>query len=219
METDTRGPRLPLGERLLHAAPDWATSAVFLWAWLMPEAWYKTLVGDLMLAMLVEFILIHSAPFLGSIVLADRQPAGERLRAFAGMTLFYLLFIGAFAWSFQSWWPFAAFAWLLAGKLSVLLGRRRGSERERRRQQGYWGASVALYLVAVMLTLFLPIPELGIDRHGSHYGISGSGAWVSDPHIVVAAGWLYFSLLALTKSLERVSWWRPQAQGAAGNAA
>jgi hypothetical protein len=214
MESDTRGPRLPLGERLLHAAPDWATSALFLWAWLMPEAWHKTLVADLMLAMLVEFILIHSAPFLGSIVLADAQPARQRLRAFAGMTLFYLLFIGAFAWSFQSWWPFLAFAWLLAGKLAVLLGRRRDSARERLRQQGYWGASVAFYLVAVMLTLFLPIPELGIDRHGSYYGIAGSGAWVSDPHIVVAAGWLYFTLLALIKSLERASWWRPREQGA-----
>jgi hypothetical protein len=38
------------------------------------------------------------------------------------------------------------------------------------------------------LTLFLPVPALGITLQGPHYRVCGSGALVSDAHEAIAAG-------------------------------
>ena len=46
-------PDLPFPRRLLYALPDAITAAVFLYAWLAPLAWRKSLVAELMLVMLV----------------------------------------------------------------------------------------------------------------------------------------------------------------------
>jgi hypothetical protein len=208
MIPEDRPQPLPFSRRFMHAFPDAITAGIFLYAWIAPLAWRKNLVGELMLVMLVEFILIHSAPFLGNIVLASNMPLKQRLKVFAGFTILYSLFIGAFAAGFKSWLPVIAFAWLVSAKLVSLVTDREHSERDRQRMRGYWGVSAGYYLLAVFATLFLPVPELGITRHGSAYGIPGSGEWVSNPHTVVAAGFLYFGLLALTKLVEQPGWWR-----------
>lgn len=205
---------LPLLQRVANALPDAVTAGIFLSAWIAPFAWRQTLVSELMLVMLVEFILIHAAPFLGGIVLASDVPVRQRLRSFAGMTLLYGVFIAGFALPFKSWWPAIAFTWLAGAKLLLLLTGGKHSERDTQRMRGYWGASVGLYLLAVFATLFLPVPELGITRHGAAYGIPGSGAWVSHPHLVISAGFLYFGLLAFTKLGEKPTWWRNSGQAA-----
>lgn len=209
MTRETRPQPLPFFQRFVHALPDAITAGIFLYAWLAPQRWRETLVAELMLVMLVEFILIHSAPFLGNIVLASGQALKDRLKAFAGFTVLYSLFIGGFALAFKSWWPVIAFTWLITAKLVSLVGGSDHSERDKQRMRGYWGVSAGYYLLAVFATLFLPVPEFGITRHGAAYGISGSsGAWVSHPHIVIAAGFLYFGLLAATKLVEKPTWWR-----------
>lgn len=209
MRHETRPIPLSFFQRLVHALPDAITASLFLYAWLAPLRWRENLVAELMLVMLVEFILIHSAPFLGSIVLASDQALRDRLKAFAGFTIFYSLFIGGFALSFGSWWPVIAFVWLVAAKLVSLLSGERHPERETQRMRGWWGVSAGLYLLAVFATLFLPFPEFGITRQGAAYGISASGGiWVSDPHTGIAAGCLYFGMLAATKLAERPTWWR-----------
>jgi hypothetical protein len=194
-------------QRLANALPDAITAGVFLYAWIAPLDWRKTLVAGLMLVMVVEFILIHSAPFLGSIVLARDEALKKRLRIFAGLTVFYSLFIGGFALGFKSWWPVFAFTWLIAAKLVSMVTDMRHTQRQKQRMRGYWGVSALFYLLAVFATLFLAVPELGITRHGTAYGIPGSGEWVSHPHTVIAAGFLYFGLLAATKLVEKPDWW------------
>jgi hypothetical protein len=201
-------PALPVSRRMLYALPDAITAGVFLYAWLAPLAWRKTLVAELMLVMLIEFILIHSAPFLGGIVLASEQDRKMRLQALAGFAAMYGLFIAGFALGFQSWWPVIAFTWLIAAKLVSVLTDLRHTKRQKQRMRGYWGVSALFYLLAVFATLLLPMPELGITRHGTAYGIPGEGHWVSHPHTVIAAGFLYFGLLALTRLVERPTWWR-----------
>jgi hypothetical protein len=176
MTREARPQPLPFFQRLIHALPDAITASIFLYAWLAPLAWRKTLVGELMLVMLVEFILIHSAPFLGNIVLASNLPMKKRLKVFAGFTAFYSLFIGAFALGFKSWLPVIAFAWLISAKLVSLVPGSQHSERDRQRMRGYWAVSAGYYLLAVFATLFLPMPEFGITRHGSAYGIGGNQA-------------------------------------------
>ena len=206
MTDETRS--LSFYQRLANALPDAITAGIFLYAWISPLAWRKTLVAELMLVMLVEFILIHSAPFLGNIMLATGMPVKQRLRAFAGFTLLYGLFIGSFALGFETWWPVLAFTWLAGAKLVSIATDMRHTRRQQQRMRGYWGVSALFYLLAVFATVFIPFPELGITRHGAAYGIPGSGHWVSHPNSVIAAGLLYFGLLAVTKLVERPTWWR-----------
>lgn len=194
-------------QRFANALPDAITAGVFLYAWIAPLDWRKTLVAGLMLVMVVEFIRIHSAPLLGGTVLARDESLKKRLSVFAGFTVFYSLFIGGFALDFKSWWPVFAFTWLIAAKLVSIVTDMRHTQRQKQRMRVYWGASALFYLLAVFATLFLPAAELGISRHGTAYGIPGSGAWVSHPHTVIAAGFLYFGLLAATKLVEKPDWW------------
>ncbi len=199
---------LPLPRRIAHAVPDAVTAGIFLYAWWAPFAWRKTLVAELMLVMLIEFILVHAAPFLGSIALAPNLSTRERVKTFALFTFFYSLFVITYSTTFRSWWPALGFVWLVTAKLFPMLTGTRQPDREQQRMMGYWGVSVACYMLAITATLFLPVPEFGINRHGSAYGIPGSGEWVSRPHILIAAGFLYFGLLSLTRLVEQPTWWR-----------
>lgn len=187
--------------RVAKALPDAVTAAVFLWVWLDPSGWRRELVAQGILTMLLEFILIHSGAFFGAAMLSPDIARGKRIRLLLGLGVFYSLFVGAWAWQFRTWWPLLIFAWLLGAKLAPVIANRRVPEHALWRQQGLAGASTLFFLLAVFAALLLPLPKLGLDRHGRHYGIPGSGEWVSQPHTAIAAAALYFGLLALAKLL------------------
>ena len=208
MTSDVRPQPLPLVQRLVAALPDFVTSGIFLYAWVAPLHWRETLVADLMLVVLMEFVLINSAPFIGGVVLSSNVTPVKRYKVLAGFAAFYGLFIGSCALTFKVWWPVMAFAWLFAAKLASMFVGGQQSGREKQCITGYWSVSVGFFLLALSVTLLLPLPELGIKLHGEAYGIPGRGEWVSHPHIVIAAGFLYFALLAATKLIEQPTWWR-----------
>jgi len=208
MTQENRPQSLPLYQRIAHALPDAVTAGIFLYAWIAPLHWRDTLVAELLLVMLIEFILVHSAPFLGGIVTASHVALVTRLKVFTGLALFYSLFIGVFAIQFESWLPVLAFVWLIAAKLISIFSDRHHTERQKQRIRIYWGLSFSYYLIAVLATQIVPVPEFGLTQHGSAYGIlSISGAWVSHPNTVIAAGFLYFASLTATKLFEQPAWW------------
>jgi hypothetical protein len=195
--------------RLAAAAPDVALAGAYLWCWIDPLAWRKTLVADLMLVMLVEFLVVHSGPFLGVLVMGDDSSVSRatRLKMLLGLGAVYLLFAGGMSAAFETWGPVLVFVWLIGAKLfAILLGRAQDGA-EQKRQMALWALSVLFYLGAVFATVLLPVPELGITHHGHHYGVPGEGEWVSHPNTVIAAGLLYFGALALVKLLENPAWW------------
>lgn len=186
-------------QRFAKALTDMMTAGVFFWVWLDPTEWRRELVAQGLMIMLLEFILIHSSGFIGPAVFVHEVPTGKRIKWVAGFGLFYTMFVAAWAWQFQSWWPLVFFLWLLGSKLvDVLMGRRVPQEM-RLRQMGMVAASVLFYLLSVFATLFLPFPKLGLTRHGHYYGVPGNGEWVSHPHIVIGALVIYFFLLAVAK--------------------
>lgn len=213
MDSDRRNEaRFGILRRLAAAAPDAALAGLYLWCWIQPLAWRKTLVAELMLVMLVEFLVVHSGPFLGMVVMGERsnQSRATRLKILLGLGAVYLLFAGGMSAAFGSWGPLLLFVWLIGAKLvAILLGRSLGGA-EQARQMGYWALSVVFYLGAVFATLFLPVPELGVTQHGHFYGIPGEGEWVRHPYTVIAAGFLYFGALALAKLLENPAWLKAQ---------
>jgi hypothetical protein len=201
--------RFSILRRLAGAAPDAALAGLYLWCWIEPTAWRKTLVAELMLVMLVEFLVVHSGPFFGMLATSDAvvKERATRLKILLGLGCVYLLFAGGMAAAFESWGPVLLFAWLIGAKLVAILAGRGTAVREQARQMAFWGLSVLFYLGAVFATLLLPVPKLGVVRHGHYYGVPGSGEWVSHPNTVIAAGLIYFGALALVKLLEKPAWW------------
>lgn len=205
--------------RLVKALPDAITAAVFMWVWLDPSDWRRNLVAQGILILLLEFILIHSGAFFAHALSAPDMARAKRAKILLGLGAFYCLFVGAWAWQFKAWWPLLFFLWLLGTKLVPVLTNRREAEEALWRAIGLVSASTLFFLLAVPAALFLPLPELGLTRHGRHYGVPGSGAWVSEPHTAIAAAVIYFGLLALAKLLAWDTAFARNAQKQAGAAA
>lgn len=189
----------PPAARLLAALPDSITAVVFLSLWIAPLWLGADGVRNAMLVMLVEFVLVHASVFLGSAVLGTESTA-RRLATLLGFTLFYGLFVAAFAFAFKAWWPFAAFAWLLVGKIAIALDRSRSAPERLRRMQSEQGLATITYLGGVFATTLLPLPRLGLGAEVvPQLGLPGGGLWVDRPHTVIAFGVFYFGLLAWSK--------------------
>ena len=189
-------PRSP--DRFLAALPDAVSALAFACLWAFPLAFGESGVRKGMLVMLVEFILIHSTAFLGAMAFAESASRTRRVAMLAGFALLYLGFIAAFSLAFDAWWPFLAFGWLLLGKLRIVFHARADSASGG--VQAIWALSALAYLGAVFATVFLPLPRLGLaEAVLPQLRLPGSGLWVEQPHRVVAAGMLYFGLLAWIK--------------------
>ena len=187
---------------LLSALPDFGLAALYLGAWIAPDPARPTLVGRLMLAMLLEFIVVHSAAFLGTATLAPGSPAARATRI-AGIGLFYTLFVGAFSLAFHQIWPLWSFwALILNRMLSVLLKQPPAGE-EQQFLKSQWAAGAAFYMIAVLLTTVLPLPRLGVTPDAiARMHLVGRGLWVDQPWRVLAAGTLYFAATAVSELLD-----------------
>jgi hypothetical protein len=192
-------PRSPL-VRALAAVPDSITAGFFLLVWVAPMALGPGSVKNAMLLMIVEFVLVHGAGFLGSTAYAEDVPRARKVSALLGFTAFYMVFILAFSFLFKEWWPALAFFWLLVAKMGIALDRKAPAAEHRLRAQSGWTLSVLAYLGGAFATILLPIPRLGISEAlQPELGIPGTGEWVDKPHTVVAFGALYFGFLAWSK--------------------
>ena len=184
----------------LAALPDALTALVFLAAWIAPLHWGRELVGNLMLVMLLEFLVVHSGGFIGQVVLSPAVSRAAKTAAVVGFGAFYMIFVLAFSLAFHRPWAVAAFTWLLFGKLVTVWLSPVPPAREVQRQKLLWGVSVMLYLAGVFATSLLPLPRLGLQPDVvAQLGLPGKGLWVERPHTVIAFGALYFGALAALK--------------------
>lgn len=196
---------------LITALPDLGMAVFCLAAWVAPERFGASVVGYIVLVMLLEFIVVHSAAFMGSLavgavevrpILRWGRPAG-----IIGLALFYSLFILGFCLAFHTWWPMAAF-WILTANrlLGAIIGQGETDEETKKLIATGWGVGAMAYLLGAFATVLLPIPRLGI-RDGLH-GVGG-GLWVDEPWRAVAFGVIYFGLVGWYE-LNARKWLRPR---------
>lgn len=185
------------------ALPDGLTAAMFLLVWIHPFVFGALSVKTAMLTMLVEFFLIHATGFFTAMGGNARVPDRLRRTMLWVLSGFYVLMIGVFSFAFGEWWPLLAFAWLVVGKLAWIRRSDAGDDAMMWKMAA-WAGSVAAYLFAVAMTAMLPLPRFGMTADKVPlfgFGEEMSGAWVEEPHTVVAMGVLYFSLLCAAKLL------------------
>lgn len=181
----------------LGAVPDFVLAGAALVTWVNPTLLGADKVVWFLGMMLLEFIVIHSAAFLGNVAFGEGTRA-EKVKKSIQLSLFYSVFALAFALSIKDAWPLLAFWGLTANRLlGVMLGAAPSGEARAYAQKG-WAASVMFYMLGVALTLLFPLPELGITREM----LSGplgeiSGAWAREPHRVVAFAAIYFGAQGL----------------------
>ncbi len=193
--------KLPLTlQALLAALPDAVTSAIFVTIWVSPFLFGIGAVKAAMLTMLVEFFLVHATGFYNGFGANTDWTRSHRWLALGGLTSFYVVMIGAFAWAMDAWWMLLAFGWLFVGKLSWLL--KKPSDDQTMQAMAAWAGMVVVYLFACFFTIFADLPYLGIKPElVATFGLdpTSEGVWESEPHRVVAFGALYFGVLALAK--------------------
>lgn len=184
------------------ALPDLMLGLVFLVVWIDPARLGAAPVGPLMLAMLLEFIVVHSSGFMGTVMVGD-LPRERKLVSLFGLGGFYTLFVAAFAVAFKTWWPLASFWGLMVNRLlSVLLGQPPVGE-ERAFAQRSWAVGALFYLVFAFVTIVLPLPRLGMTPAAvGAQDLPGSGLWVSQPWRVLAFGFLYFTATGLSELVD-----------------
>jgi hypothetical protein len=178
---------------LINAIPDFLTAGAFLVTWIAPATFGLGTVKRLEQLMLVEFIVIHTAAFTGTVLLAS---AGKvwRVAAIIGVAAFYGV-PSTMGLVIHETWPAVAFTGLSLNRLlGVLLGQVPDYQRTFFIQAS-WAASVVFFVGGAFLTIPMAIPALGITPAiiaAQHYPIGG--LWMTHPERLLAWGLLYFAL-------------------------
>jgi hypothetical protein len=186
---------LPLANRVAASAIDLVTAGVFLFCWVWPIPWRKTLPAELGFIIGVEFLVIHAgffiarAPIVAAVVLTLAYSAAAwAVFSFAGVS---------------AWLAFGAFAWLLLDRITSVLSGPQGQMERQWRQNYFWSCSMAFYIGGAFIALFVWIPPLGLGW----YPTRRLPGWSMEVESVMAWGFLYFTALGLTKLFERRSRW------------
>jgi hypothetical protein len=194
------------------AVPDLVLGLVYLGAWIVPSALTPGIFSTLILIMLLEFIIIHSAGFMGTVMISPAPPRAK-LTGMLALGAFYTLFVGAFSLSFHTAWPLVSFWALMVNRMSGVLLKQAPAGQERMFMQRSWAVSTLCYLLGVFVTMFPWLPRLGLTPRVAatiHMPSSVSGAWVSEPHRLVAFGFLYFTAVGVSELFHH-AWLRMQA--------
>lgn len=191
--------------KLLAALPDFLLAGSALLTWIDPAIPGVTKVSYFLLLVLLEFIVIHSAAFMGVVAFGNAPRIG-RLLAILGLGLFYTIFVGAFALAFHATWPVWAFWALVANRMAGVLFS--GGEREAAaaRARIGWAAGVVFYLGATFFTVIVPLPRLGITPDviaAQHF--TARGLWIEEPWRVLALATIYYTLQGVLE-LRPVGW-------------
>lgn len=195
-------PTEPQGYTIAHlfsALPSFCLSGVFLITWIAPEALGEKMISYLMLVMLLEFINVHAAGFMGNTIISE-SGRGKKAMMIIGLGVFYTLFVGAFALAFKQWWPVGAFWGLVFNRLlGVLLGKAPNGQ-EKSMIQTSWAIGVFCYVMLVFATVILPVPSFGVTSQViAQQGFTMRGLWIDEPYRMMAFGFLYFAAIGITE--------------------
>jgi phosphatidylglycerophosphate synthase len=180
---------------LLAALPDFAIAAAALITWVNPQVLGPDYVGHLFVLMLLEFIVMHSAAFMGQVAFSA-EPRRKRVVKTLGLAAFYTMFALGFALGAKAWWPLWSFWGLVVNRLLFILFGGAPDDRAVAYAQKSWAVSAMCYICGIFVTVLLPLPNLGVEPWMAGPLAEGSsGLWVDHPEKMVAFAALYFGLM------------------------
>jgi hypothetical protein len=162
-------------------------AGIYLLTWARPSVMGNDSVEIMVLMLILEFILIHSAPFL-ALTLEAPGSLTKRVLTTLGVSAIYAIVTFAVAASFHNWVPVVIFGSAVLNKFFTFFFHRVKVEDPTAREKR-WAFSGICYLGCVFISVFVPVPKLGA------YSLHGNGIWMSSPEQALAAAAVYFSLL------------------------
>lgn len=185
--------------RIVRAAPDVVTAAIFLLLWLSPMSVSAELGRASLPLMLTEFLLIHAGAFTAWAVYGEQRSRLFRSGVLLGIGSLYVLLALGFSVLFDTMMPVLMLGWMVIGKLELIWATRT-DPAARAIGHTVWAASTVAFIVSVVGTAMVPLPALGIDAAvRARWALPGTGLWIEQPQTIVAAGLCYFAALAVIK--------------------
>jgi hypothetical protein len=182
---------------LLSALPDFLAAGTFLITWFAPATFGERMVSHLVAVMLLEFLVVHSAAFMGFAVYGGGSRR-NRLLMMLGLFGLYALFAIGFSLGMGTWWPLQALAVLTLNRCTPLFLGPLPEEGEMETVMASWAASVVFYLGGAAGTLIPDLPAFGITPEviaAQHF--TATGEWPEQPYRAVAFGVFYFTAQGL----------------------
>ncbi len=187
-------------EGLITSIPCFVLAAIMLMTWMDPMSiddgsWVRFGVG----IMVLEFVLIHSGALMASMRDESKgKTTWEKIKLFGVAFGFYGVFAGAMALAFKSWTLFITYSLVMFTRWQGLVTHPSNAKQEASFRSG---VSILYYLLAVLLSVVVPWPELGVSHAivSDVYPDRGTGHWEKNPETALAAGVVYFTLIGLTE--------------------
>lgn len=190
-------PENPQRARMLAAAPDFVFALIFLVTWIAPYTFGLATVQNLILVLVFEFIILHSAAVLVAVLLGGFSARGGRT-VLVVVSLFYLLFAIGFGFIVGAFWPVIAIVALTINRMTTL---RQAEGESRRKRYGVivaWALTFGFFIAAMIAGAVFPWPALGLDAAVIDYLTeNASGSMVEVPQSSMAFGVLYYGSLGL----------------------
>jgi len=195
--SDTTIMQASMGGAVLSAIPDFLLAGVCLFTWLRPMAIDPYLVKRLTTLTLLEFIVVHSAPFSGIVALSDMKRLAKA-GALTGLGAFYMLFAWGFSAGSDSNWPMVAFFALMLNRLLPVLLGVIPSEAQKGYMASCWIVGVAAYLGTIFTAALVAVPALGVTADViKAQRFSSGGMWPEQPYRALFMGMLYFTIVGV----------------------
>lgn len=195
--SDTAIMQASMGGAVLSAIPDFLLAGVCLFTWLRPMAIDPYLVKRLTTLTLLEFIVVHSAPFSGIVALSDMKRLAKA-GALTGLGAFYMLFAWGFSAGSDSNWPMVAFFALMLNRLLPVLLGVIPSEAQKGYMASCWIVGVAAYLGTIFTAALVAVPALGVTADViKAQRFSSGGMWPEQPYRALFMGMLYFTIVGV----------------------
>lgn len=189
-----------LPARLATALPDFAIGLGFLITWTAPYTFGQKAVSYFLLVMLLEFLIVHSAGFMGSVALNNPLSQRIKVKTLIGLGAFYAIFAAGFALGFRAWWPLWTILALTLNRILVVLTGDIPSGKERAYVRRGWAVSALCYVLFAFVTVLVPMPTLGVTGEVIRaQDFTSGGLWIDEPQRALAFGLLYFVSLGCSE--------------------
>jgi hypothetical protein len=186
-----------MGGAILSALPDFLLAGACLLIWVSPTTFDPLMVRRITELTLLEFIVVHSAPFAGIVALSGLRLL-PKVAALVGLGALYMLFAWGFAAAFESDWPMIAFFALMLNRLLPVLLGVVPSAAQRNYMISCWVVGAIAYLLTVFAAALLPIPALGVTPAIIEaQQFTAGGLWTAEPFRPLFMGALYFGIVGV----------------------